>query len=133
MSGGYPLYYPWSSVLGEPVVELTSGGVYRAYVYGPSGQMLALQSADANFYWAHTDHLGSGRKLTNTSGTVVYRAEYDPYGQALYEWASGGATFLSSHKFGLRAGLGDEPGLCEGADVYSVSRQAISFRYNLEL
>jgi RHS repeat-associated protein len=99
VSGGYPLYYLWSSVLGEPVAELTSGGVYRAYVYGPGGQLLALQSADANFYWAHTDRLGSGRKLTNASGAVVYRAEFDPHGQQLYEWASGGATFLNSHKF----------------------------------
>jgi RHS repeat-associated protein len=99
VSGGYPLYYLWSSVLGEPVAEVTSGGVYRAYVYGPSGQLLALQSADANFYWTHTDRLGSGRKLTNASGTVVYRAEFDPHGQQLYEWASGGATFLNSHKF----------------------------------
>jgi RHS repeat-associated protein len=30
---------------------------------------------------------------------VVYRAEFDPHGQQLYEWASGGATFLNSHKF----------------------------------
>jgi RHS repeat-associated protein len=30
---------------------------------------------------------------------VVYRGEFDPHGQALYEWASGGATFLNSHKF----------------------------------
>jgi RHS repeat-associated protein len=100
VSGGYDLYYLWSSVLGEPVVELTnSGGIYRAYVYSPSGQAMALQSNDSNFYWVHTDHLGSGRKVTNTSGTVVYRAEFDPHGQTLYEWASGGATFVNSHKF----------------------------------
>jgi RHS repeat-associated protein len=100
VSGGYPLYYLWSSVLGEPVVELDSlGGVYRVYVYSPGGQMIALQSYDYQFYWVHGDHLGSGRKLTNTSGTVVYRAEFDPHGQTLYEWASGGATFLNSHKF----------------------------------
>jgi hypothetical protein len=38
------IYYLWSSVLGGPVVELTSGGVYRAYVYSAGGQLLALQS-----------------------------------------------------------------------------------------
>jgi RHS repeat-associated protein len=90
----------WSSVLGEPVVELTSGGVYRAYVYGPGGgQMIAMQSYDGAFYWLHTDHLGSGRKITNTSGTVVYRGEFDPHGQALYEWHSSGQTYLNSHKY----------------------------------
>jgi hypothetical protein len=35
------VYYLWSSVLGQPVVEMTAaGGVYRAYVYNPGGQML---------------------------------------------------------------------------------------------
>jgi len=46
-----------------------SGGVYRAYVYGPGGgQLIAMQSYDSGFYWLHTDHLGSGRKITNSSG-----------------------------------------------------------------
>jgi RHS repeat-associated protein len=61
--------------------------------------MLAVQSYDGGFYWLHTDHLGNGRKLTNTSGTVVYRAEFDPHGQILYEWQSSGQTYLNSHKF----------------------------------
>jgi RHS repeat-associated protein len=100
VSGGYPLFYLWSSVLGEPVVELDgSGGVYRAYVPSSGGQMLAVQSYDGGFYWLHTDHLGNGRKLTNTSGTVIYRAEFDPHGQILYEWQSSGLTYLNSHKF----------------------------------
>ncbi len=100
VSGGYPLFYLWSSVLGEPVVELDgSGGVYRAYVLSSGGQMLAVQSYDGGFYWLHTDHLGNGRKLTNASGTVIYRAEFDPHGQILYEWQSSGATYLNSHKF----------------------------------
>jgi len=100
VSGGYPLFYLWSSVLGEPVVELdSSGGVYRAYVLSSGGQMLAVQSYDGGFYWLHTDHLGNGRKLTNSSGTVIYRAEFDPHGQMLYEWQSSGQTYLNSHKF----------------------------------
>jgi hypothetical protein len=100
VSGGYSLFYLWSSVLGEPVVELDgSGGVYRAYVLSSGGQMLAEQSYDGNFYWLHTDHLGNGRKLTNTSGAVIYRAEFDPHGQILYEWHSRGQTYLNSHKF----------------------------------
>ena len=100
VSGGYPLFYLWSSVLGEPVVELDgSGGVYRAYVLSSGGGMLAVQSYDGGFYWLHTDHLGNGRKLTNSSGTVIYRAEFDPHGQMLYEWQSSGQTYLNSHKF----------------------------------
>ena len=99
MTGGYgPVYYLWSSVLNQPVLELTSGGVYRAYVYGPSGGLLALQSSDANFYWVHSDHLGSGRKLSDASGAMVYRGEYDPHGQTMLEVAPGG-SFLNSKKY----------------------------------
>ena len=96
------LYYLWSSVLNQPVVEIdsTTPSVFRAYVYNPGGQMpLALQSYNGNFYWLHADVLGSGRKMTDSSGTVIYRGEYDPHGQMVYEWASGGATYLNSHKF----------------------------------
>ncbi len=98
-TGGYGnLYYIWSSVLGQPVVEATTGGVYRAYVYGPSGQSLGLLSYDSQFYWVHSDHLGSGRKLTDVNGNVTYRGEFDPHGQTLLEVAPGG-TYLNSKKF----------------------------------
>jgi len=97
-NGSGTLFYLWSSVLGEPVAEVTSGGTYRAYVYGPGGgQILAQQSYDGLFYWVHTDHLGSGRKLTNTSGAVAYRGEFDPHGQTLLEIPTG--SYLNSHKF----------------------------------
>ncbi|MGH9852389.1 MAG: RHS repeat domain-containing protein, partial [Blastocatellia bacterium] len=95
------IFYLWSSLLEQPMVELDQNGwIYRAYVYGPGGgQAIAQLSYDGGFYWTHTDHLGSGRKLTNTSGAVVYRGEFDPHGQALYEWQSSGQTYLNSHKF----------------------------------
>ncbi|HKX28403.1 MAG TPA: S8 family serine peptidase [Blastocatellia bacterium] len=96
------LYYLWSSVLGQPVVEIAASDapyVYRAYVYSPGGQMIALQSYEGGFYWSHGDQLGSGKRLTDLNGAVVYRAEYDPHGQLLYEWGSGGATYRNSHKF----------------------------------
>ena len=103
-NNGETIYYLWSSVLGEPVVEWMEGeffhGVYRAYVYGPGGgQVVAMQSHDGQFYWAHTDHLGSGRKLTDTSGNMVYRGEFDPHGQSLYEWHATGQINLNSHKY----------------------------------
>jgi RHS repeat-associated protein len=87
-------------VLGEPVVEIDStGGVYRAYIYSPGGGLLALLANDYQFYWVSQDHLGSARRLTNTSGVVAYRAEFDPHGQIVYEWAIDGQTFKNSRKF----------------------------------
>jgi RHS repeat-associated protein len=67
----------------------------RAYVYA-NGKLMAEQTPDGQFYWTHNDHLGSTRKLTSTSGAVVYRGEFDPYGKAVLET---GSVSLNSHKF----------------------------------
>ena len=67
----------------------------RAYVYA-NGKLIAEQTPDGQFYWTHNDHLNSTRKLTNTSGVVVYRAEFDPFGQAVLET---GSVSLNSRKF----------------------------------
>jgi RHS repeat-associated protein len=76
-----------------------SQGVYRAYVYA-GAKLVAQQSYDGQFYWVHKDHLGSGHKLTNGSGAVVYRAEFDPHGRMLLEWSNpAGMTNLNSKKF----------------------------------
>ena len=46
----------------------------------------------------HSDHLGSGRKLTDVNGNVVYRGEFDPHGQTMLEVAPGG-SYLNSKKY----------------------------------
>jgi RHS repeat-associated protein len=102
--GGYSsIYYLWSSVLGQPVAEIVgdTGNLFQAYVYGPGGgQMVALLSNDGTFYWNHPDHLGSGRKLTDSTGAVRYRGEFDPHGQVVLEVTSGGTgTYANSHKY----------------------------------
>ena len=94
---GNSTYYLWSSVLGQPVVELNNtGGIARAHVYSASGQRLALQASNGSFYWVHGDHLGSSHKLTDTSGNVAYTAEYDPHGNLRLET---GTTTLTTRKF----------------------------------
>jgi RHS repeat-associated protein len=100
VAGGYgPFFYLWSSVLNQPVLELTSEGVFRAYVYNAGGGMLGLLSCDDAFYWVHHDHQGSGRKLTDVNGHVAYRVEMDPHGQIIYETADNGQTFLNPRKY----------------------------------
>lgn len=88
------IYYLWSSVLGQVTAEIAGSSVYRAYVYSAGGQMLALQSYYGDFYWVHQDHLGSSRKMTDMSGNVIYRAEFDPYGQTVFEWSNYGTGEL---------------------------------------
>ncbi len=97
--GGATIYYVYSTYIGDAVMEVSSAGVQRAYVSGGRGQMVALRSTDGNFYWIHKDHLGSGRKMTNNSGNLTYRAEFDPYGKLLYEWSSSGQSNLNTKKF----------------------------------
>jgi RHS repeat-associated protein len=96
------VYDLWSAALGEPVAEIVgdTGNLFQAYVYGPGGQMVALLSHDGTFYWNHPDHLGSGRKLTDSTGAVRYRGEFDPHGQVALEAAYGGTgTYANSHKY----------------------------------
>jgi len=99
-SGGGAVYYVWSSVRGDVAMEINSqGNVHRAYVYAWK-KLAGVLSYDGQFYWVHRDRLGSGRKMTDASGAVRYRAEFDPFGQALLEWSNpSGVTNLNSHKF----------------------------------
>lgn len=93
------LYYVQSTVMDKVAMEVdANANVQRAYVY-LNNKLLALQSTDGNFYWAHTDHLNSGRMLTSTAGSMVYRADFDPFGQLTYEWSASGNTNLNSRKF----------------------------------
>jgi RHS repeat-associated protein len=50
----------------------------------------------------HQDHLGSGRKMTDSSGVVQYRGEFDPYGQMLLSWSGTGYDKLNSKRFGSK-------------------------------
>ncbi|HWQ31967.1 MAG TPA: carboxypeptidase regulatory-like domain-containing protein, partial [Blastocatellia bacterium] len=96
-NGGAPIYYVKSSVLGQVAMEIegSQAVLNRAYVYA-SGKLVAEQTPDGQFYWTHNDHLGSTRRLTNTSGTVVYRGEFDPFGKTVLET---GSVSLNSHKY----------------------------------
>lgn len=46
--------------------------------YAMTGQVLASQGV---FYY-HTDHLGTPQQMTDDTQTVVWEAEYDPFGEA---------------------------------------------------
>jgi RHS repeat-associated protein len=91
-------FYVRSSVLGQVAMEVNSSGVRRAYVYAGNKQV-AMQSTDGQFYWLHTNHLGSARAMTNASGNLVYKGQFDPYGQTLTEWSPSGNTNLNTRKF----------------------------------
>src|SRR5262249_22647422 len=92
------VFYVRSSVLKNVVMEVNSTGMRRAYVYA-GNRLVAEQSTDGQFYWLHTNHLSSARAMTDVNGNLVYKGQFDPYGQTLTEWASSGNTNLNTRKF----------------------------------
>lgn len=78
----------------------TAGGITTRFHYGPQGELLyetwggnkayvylnglPLARVDSNntVYYYHTDHLGTPQAMTDSSGTVVWKATYDPFGWA---------------------------------------------------
>jgi RHS repeat-associated protein len=96
--GGVAVYYVYSSKLGQVAMEVNSSGLHRAYIYS-GNHLVAQQSTDGQFYWLHTNHLGSARAMTDVNGNLVYRGQFDPFGQTLMEWSSSGNTNLNTKKF----------------------------------
>jgi RHS repeat-associated protein len=69
------------SLNGQIIAESNSAGNITAeYVY-LNGQPLAKMEG-ANTYYYHNDHLGTPQKMTDASGTVVWAADYKPFGEA---------------------------------------------------
>jgi RHS repeat-associated protein len=71
-----------------------AGNTYEARLYANDGYTLIAktspftvvtntgQSTPAALYYYHNDHLGTPQTLTDQAGAVVWRATYDPFGQA---------------------------------------------------
>jgi len=51
---------------------------------------------NAGIYFVHGDHLGSLNVLTNSSGTVVQRLTYKPYGET---FSNTGSVDFHQHRF----------------------------------
>lgn len=69
------------SLDGQIIAESNSAGNITAeYVY-LNGQPLA-KIEGGNTYYYHNDHLGTPQKLTDSTGTVVWSADYKPFGEA---------------------------------------------------
>ena len=70
------------SLNGQIIAESNSAGTITAeYVY-LNGQPLTKMEG-ANTYYYHNDHLATPQKMTDASGTVVWAADYKPFGEAV--------------------------------------------------
>ena len=68
---------------GQLILETNATGTpLKAYIYlnGVPLTQVAGVPASESVYFYHTDHLGSPQKMTNTVGTVVWAADYTPFG-----------------------------------------------------
>jgi len=69
------------SLSGQIIAESNSAGTIAVeYVYF-NGQPLAKMMG-ANTYYYHNDHLATPQKMTDSSGQVVWSADYKPFGEA---------------------------------------------------
>ncbi len=66
---------------GELLYEQDQAGNSKAYVW-LNGRPLARIDNDAQIYYYHVDHLGTPQAMTDATGTVVWKAYYDPFGGA---------------------------------------------------
>ena len=81
-SAGVDSPYYHYDLYGNLIAETDPNGLMiRSYIR-LNGQPLAMVTSDNSIYYYHNDHLGTPQKMTNTSGTVVWAADYLPFGQA---------------------------------------------------
>jgi RHS repeat-associated protein len=67
---------------GQLIAETDATGVMlKAYVW-LHGQPLAMLTPDGSIYYYHNDHLGTPQRMTDQTVTVVWAADYLPFGQA---------------------------------------------------
>lgn len=58
-----------------------NGTLIKDYIYA-NGILLATVDTDINIYYYHNDHLSTPQKMTNESGSIVWSADYKPFGEA---------------------------------------------------
>jgi RHS repeat-associated protein len=76
----YTKYYIYDGI--NPIVEYApNGSILARYIYAGGLHIAKIASADTN--WYHCDALGSPRKMTNESGSVVWTGAYYPFGEMI--------------------------------------------------
>ncbi|MFC1825691.1 RHS repeat-associated core domain-containing protein [Thermodesulfobacteriota bacterium] len=64
---------------GSGSITVTENGIYRRWRL--TGERMADGGGGADqFYYAHNDHLGTPKILTDNKGTVAWSADYKPFG-----------------------------------------------------
>ena len=91
-----------------------ANAVQATYLFGTNVDDVLQMQRSGNVYYYHKNHLGSVIALTNATGALVERYEYDPYGQptifdatdnVLSESAVGNAILFTGRDYDYETGL----------------------------
>ena len=72
---------------GELLWEKDANGNTKAYVWH-YGRPLARIDNDTEIYYYHVDHLGTPQAMSDSTGSLVWKANYEPFGKATVSAAS---------------------------------------------
>ena len=73
----------WRDIFGNVLSESSMNGTMQNdYIYF-GGKRIAYVSGGSTYYY-FADQLGSVRRITNSTGTICFSADYASYGKAMY-------------------------------------------------
>jgi RHS repeat-associated protein len=83
IAGGVTTLYLYDQT-GLLIAEYDGSGTWQKdYVYLNSQPLaMIVASSPENVYYYHNDHLGTPQVMTDSTGTVVWAATYEPFGKA---------------------------------------------------
>jgi RHS repeat-associated protein len=88
-----------------PLVEKTTSGVERRYIYGVTGLILIEDENNVKRY-VQKDHLGSTRALYDAVGSTATVYDYDPYGRCIGLMENTPAQYrFTGQEFEVESGL----------------------------
>jgi RHS repeat-associated protein len=81
VAGGTTRIFHYDQI-GHLIAETNQSGQMQAeYIY-LGDQLLAMIKPGEAVYYYHNDHLGTPQVLTDATGTIVWKAAYNPFGEA---------------------------------------------------
>ena len=80
----------------QMVEEYTDGQLTASYLYGNDIDEALQMKRGSSVYYYHTNHLGSTMALSNATGAIVERVDYDAYGLPTFYDADGNVLAQSS-------------------------------------
>jgi len=85
-SGNTTIYH--YDLEGNLIEETAANGtMIRSYIYAGGNRLAMIDDGGDHFYY-HNDHLGTPLAMTDAGGNVVWKAAYDPFGEAQVDTSS---------------------------------------------